>query len=199
VGRSVNSVEAVWLSIENLFVWPALGFSQSGKIREVEGVLGAEETVKESLNNIAGAFARGVSGLTYGTSGCLEYGNTGNTVITPSKRQPAHKKDPQSISGAEEERKLRFAEAVLQALSMINNSIRISLISPAPVVMIKTSFPRTLSWICTDVSPLLNLPRRTLHSGTPRRVHIDFVRVGWDDPPRMTMLRINVVPLGAIA
>jgi len=49
----------------------------------VEGVPGAEDTVKESLNNIAGAFARGVSGLTYGISGCLEYGNTGKTVITP--------------------------------------------------------------------------------------------------------------------
>ena len=47
------------------------------------GVLGAEDIVKESLNSIAGAFASGVSGRTYGTSGCLEYGNKGKTVITP--------------------------------------------------------------------------------------------------------------------
>ena len=49
----------------------------------VFGVVGREDTVKESLKSIAGALASGVSGLTYGTSGCLEYGNTGNTVITP--------------------------------------------------------------------------------------------------------------------
>lgn len=50
---------------------------------EFFGVVGRELIVKESLKSIAGALARGVSGLTYGTSGCLEYGNTGNTVITP--------------------------------------------------------------------------------------------------------------------
>jgi hypothetical protein len=98
------------------------------------GVVGLEETVKESLNNIAGAFARGVSGRTYGTSGCREYGNTGNTVITPTIN-PFHRAY------------IRLALAVLQALNMMNNSMSISLISPHPVVMIKTSFPRTDSWI----------------------------------------------------
>jgi hypothetical protein len=47
-----------------------------------KGVGGTEEVVKESLKSIAGAFARGVSGLIYGISGCLEYGKTGKTVMT---------------------------------------------------------------------------------------------------------------------
>jgi hypothetical protein len=47
------------------------------------GVCGLEDTVTESLKSIAGALASGVSGRTYGTSGCLEYGKTGNTVTTP--------------------------------------------------------------------------------------------------------------------
>lgn len=38
----------------------------------VVGVVGEDDTAMESLNNIAGAPARGVPGLTYGTSGCLE-------------------------------------------------------------------------------------------------------------------------------
>lgn len=46
--------------------------------------MGLDDMVNESLKSIAGAVARGVSGRTYGTSGCLEYGNTGNTVITPA-------------------------------------------------------------------------------------------------------------------
>jgi len=62
----------------------------------VFGVVGRELTVNESLNNIAGALARGVSGLTYGTSGCLEYGNTGNTVITPTKSTPVPKRPNRS-------------------------------------------------------------------------------------------------------
>lgn len=103
------------------------------------GVDGLEETVTESLNNIAGALARGVSGRTYGTSGCLEYGNTGNTVITPFN-QLRHNSSQEGKNG-----NIRLALAVLQALSIINNSMRISFISPQPVVMIKTSFPRTLS------------------------------------------------------
>jgi hypothetical protein len=73
---------------------------------------------------------------------------------------------------------------------MMNNSISISLISPQPVVMMKTSFPRTDSWICTDVSPLLNLSRMAAPSETPRRLQIDLVRVGWEEPPRITRLRI---------
>ena len=73
---------------------------------------------------------------------------------------------------------------------MMKSSMRISLISPHPVVMMKTSFPRTLSWTWTDVSPLLNLPRMAAPSETPRRLQIDLVRVGWDDPPRITRLRI---------
>ena len=73
---------------------------------------------------------------------------------------------------------------------MMNNSMRISLISPHPVVMMNTSFPRTDSWIWTDVSPLLNLPRIAAPSDTPRRLQIDLVRVGWEEPPRITRLRI---------
>lgn len=73
---------------------------------------------------------------------------------------------------------------------MMNSSMRISLISPHPVVIMNTSFPRTDSWIWTDVSPLLNLPRMAAPSDTPRRLQIDLVRVGWEEPPRITRLRI---------
>ena len=72
----------------------------------------------------------------------------------------------------------------------MNNSIKISLISPHPVVMINTSFPRTLSWIWIDVSPLLNFPSTMFPSGTPRRLQMDLVSDGWEEPPRMTKLRI---------
>jgi len=51
-------------------------------------VLGADDTVNESLKSMAGAFASGVSGRTYGTSGCLEYGKIGNTVMTPPQVSP---------------------------------------------------------------------------------------------------------------
>lgn len=82
VDRSVKWGEAVILSIGpfgRLVPFAPSLFSNSARV----SVLGADDTVKESLKSIAGAFASGVSGRTYGTSGCLEYGNTGNTVITP--------------------------------------------------------------------------------------------------------------------
>src|SRR5579859_8089051 len=91
---------------------------------------------------------------------------------------------------------LLFAEAVLQALNIINNSIKISLISPHPVVIINTSFPRTLSWICIEVSPLLNFPSTMFPSGTPRRLQMDLVRVGCEEPPRMTRLRMEDIVSG---
>ena len=80
--RSVRNADAVMFSNNPLFGCVGSSLVELGGVK-LFGVDGLEETVTESLNNIAGALASGVSGRTYGTSGCREYGNTGNTVITP--------------------------------------------------------------------------------------------------------------------
>ena len=95
--RSVRCADAVILSI-GPFGRPVAFIPSLFSSSALAGVLGAEDTVKESLKSIAGAFANGVSGRTYGTSGCLEYGNTGNTVITPIPLSPPFPKGARTSS-----------------------------------------------------------------------------------------------------
>jgi hypothetical protein len=100
----------------------------------------------------------------------------------------------------------READAILHALIIINNSIRLSLISPQPLWTMNTSSPRTdsfistLQWIESDfflnrlffylVSRLLNFLVITLPGSRPSRAQINFVNSGCDEPPNTFILGI---------
>lgn len=111
----------------------------------------------------------------------------------------------------------RLADAILHALIIINNSIRLSLTSPLPDCTIYTSSPRTLSPISTlrwkkklkivrvkrpatcvwkfhtyHVSKLLNFFVTTLPRSMPSRSTILCAKSGWDVP-------LNILILGILA
>jgi len=85
VDRSAKKADAVIFSSSPFCGFVGSSLLELGGVKDF-GVDGLEDTVTESLNSIAGAVASGDSGRTYGTSGCREYGNTGNTVITPCNK-----------------------------------------------------------------------------------------------------------------
>ena len=109
----------------------------------------------------------------------------------------------------------RCAEAILQALIIISSSIKWSFIDAfTPPLLpslqhpvykgdigsktgwlwvtwtIKTSSPRTDSWISTLVSPFANLVHFAFETGIWSLLQISRTSSGWEEPPKTLMLDI---------
>lgn len=84
---------------------------------------------------------------------CLAYGNNGNTAV------------------------IRLALAILQACIIMQSSISAVFTAPHPVLMMYTSFSRTLSAIRTLVSPIPLLVTSAFERDRPRLAFIQYVLI----------------------